>query len=158
MEKLELTQHFAKRLYDSMIAAGHSSARSSSGVDIQKLAEISGHSLQICRRYLRGQAIPEPAKLTEIASKLHVSPGWLLFGDDQGDSTASSKSFTIRKNLIHYIFTCAGKLYNTKCSDDEIADFLLDLTNDISKINATEEQSKQIIDLAMSSIKHFKIY
>src|SRR5580692_1281071 len=81
MEKVDLTKQFSYRLRDAMIAAGFNSQRSTSGVCIHKLAEITGYSVQICRKYLRGEAIPEPLKLAEIAAKLHVSPGWLLFGD-----------------------------------------------------------------------------
>ena len=156
MEKIDLTQQFAKRLHDSMIAAGYSSARSSSGVSVDKLAEISGHSLQICRKYLRGQAIPEPIKLMEIAAKLSVSAGWLLFGDGPEFITHTNKNLTISKELIHYIFTQAAELYNAERSADEIADFLLDLTRDISQIDTDEEQLKKIIDLTLSSIRYFR--
>ena len=153
MEKVDVSIQFALRLRDAMVAAGYHSERSPSGVNIQRLVEITGYSPQICRKYLRGRAIPEPAKLVELASKLQVSPGWLLFGehpkDGKGDKT------TISTNLLHYIFTHASELYNAERTGDEIADFLLDLTNDISQINATEEQSKKIIDLALSSARHF---
>ena len=155
MEKVDLTKQFAYRLRDTLIAEGHSSPRSTSGVNIHKLAEITGYSPQICRKYLRGQAIPEPAKLAEIAAKLHVSPGWLLFGDSHYDQNVSSDKLTISKNLIHYIFKRAKSLYNAECLEDEVPDFLLDLVVDISQINASEDQSIKIIELALSSIKHF---
>lgn len=153
MEKIDFTKQFAARLRETLIAAGHHSERSTSGVNIHKLAEITGYSPQICRKYLRGQALPEPAKLAEVAAKLNVSPGWLLFGDQPYDS--QNKKTTISTNLLHYIFIHAKELYNPERPSDEIADFLLDLTNDISQINANEEQSKKIIDLALSSAKHF---
>src|SRR3546814_19330151 len=85
MKKVDLTKQFAYRLRDAMIAAGFNSQRSTSGVCIHKLAEITGYSVQICRKYLRGEAIPEPVKLVEIAAKLQVSAGWLLFGDSHND-------------------------------------------------------------------------
>lgn len=155
MEKVDLIKQFAYRLRDAMIAAGFNSQRSTSGVCIHKLAEITGYSVQICRKYLRGEAIPEPVKLIEIASKLQVSPGWLLFGDNHSDSIIASDKITISKNLLHYIFTRAGNLYNVAHLEDEVPGFLLDLIDDLSQINASEEQSKKIIDLALSSIKHF---
>ena len=139
-----------------MIEAGFYSLRSVSGVNIDKLAEITGYSSQICRKYLRGQAIPEPVKLVEIAAKLHVSPGWLLFGDDQCDINASNQNITISKNLLHYIFTKAHCLYDANGSEDEVAEFLQELASDISQINTTEVQSKKIIDLALASAKHFR--
>lgn len=155
MEKVDLTKQFAYRLRDAMIAAGFNSQRSTSGVCIHKLSEITGYSLQICRKYLRGEAIPEPIKLVEIAAKLHVSPGWLLFGDSHNDENVTQNKISINKTLLHYIFTKAANLYNNSRQEQEVPDFLMELINDISLINATEEQSKKIIDLALASAKHF---
>jgi hypothetical protein len=157
MEKTELNQQFAKRLWEAMIAAGHHSERSSYGVNIESLVSISGNSPQICRKYLRGKAIPEPVTLNEIATKLKVSPGWLLFGDHQQEPKQQIKNITISRNLLHYIFSHAADLYNAEASGEEVPDFLLDLVNDMSQIHAEEEQSKKIIDLALSSAKHFHL-
>ncbi|WED42480.1 helix-turn-helix domain-containing protein [Legionella cardiaca] len=156
MEKVDLTKQFACRLRDAMLKAGFNSQRSTSGVSIHKLAEITGYSVQICRKYLRGEAIPEPVKLVEIAAMLHVSPGWLLFGDSHNDSNQGLHKITISKNLLHYVFTRAANLYNVSRLEEEVPDFLLDLISNVSQINADEEQSKQIIDLALASIKHFR--
>jgi transcriptional regulator with XRE-family HTH domain len=156
MEKIDLIKQFASRLRDALIAAGFSSQRSTSGVNIHQLAEMTGYSPQICRKYLRGQAIPEPAKLVEIAAKLKVSPGWLLFGDsptDQHDS--ANKTITLHRRLLHYIFDRADTLYTSYRPKREGSDFLMELAVDISQINASEEQSKKIIDLALSSASHF---
>ena len=71
-EKMTLSQLFATRLRDTLIASGFNSQRSSSGVDIDKLAEITGYSTQICRKYLRGQAMPDPTKIVDIALKLMI--------------------------------------------------------------------------------------
>lgn len=155
MEKVDLTKQFAYRLRDSLIAAGFNSQRSTSGVNINKLAEITGYSPQICRKYLRGQALPEPTKLVEIAAQLHVSPGWLLFGDISGDSNSSADKLTISNTLIRYIFERAYTLYNSGRTQNEVSDFLMDLAQDVSQINATDAQSKKIIDLALSSASHF---
>lgn len=155
MEKVDLSKQFACRLRDAMIKAGFNSQRSTSGVSIHKLAEITGYSVQICRKYLRGEAIPEPLKLMDIAAKLNVSAGWLLFGDSHDDLHYSEKKITISRNLLHYIFTKAAYLYNHSSLGEEAPDFLMDLINDVSQINADEEQSMKIIDLALSSIKHF---
>lgn len=155
MEKIDLTKQFACRLRDALIAAGFNSQRSTSGVNIHQLVEITGYSPQICRKYLRGQAIPEPAKLVEIAAKLHVSPGWLLFGDMSRDRNESTDTLTISKTLIRYIFERAYTLYNSGRTQHEIADFLMELARDVSQINATDAQSQKIIDLALSSASHF---
>ncbi|HHT0592571.1 TPA: helix-turn-helix domain-containing protein [Legionella anisa] len=155
MEKVNLAKQFADRLRDAMIAAGFNSQRSTSGVCIHTLSEITGYSVQICRKYLRGEAIPDPVKLREIAVKIHVSPGWLLFGDSCNDQETTQKKISINKNLLHYIFTRASCLYNSALMEQEIANFLMELINDVSLINADEEQSKKIVDLALSTVKHF---
>lgn len=155
MEKVDLTNQFAYRLRDAMINAGFNSQRSNSGVSIHKLAEITGYSLQICRKYLRGEAIPEPVKLVEIAEKLKVSAGWLLFGEASDHISQENPKIIINKNLLHYIFSKATYLYNQHHMEKEIPDFLIELINDVSLINASEEQSKKIIDLAIASVKHF---
>jgi hypothetical protein len=158
MEKTDLAKQFSARLHEAMITAGYKSQRSISGVDIHKLVEITGHSPQICRRYLRGEAIPEPVKLVELSSKLNVSPGWLLFGDHHDAAHKENKKITISKNLLHYIFAHARELYNAEQSSDECSDFLLDLARDVSQINTDEEQSKKIIDLALASVRHFRTF
>ena len=155
MEKVNLAKQFADRLRDAMIAARFNSQRSTSGVCIHKLAEITGYSLQICRKYLRGEAIPDPVKLVEIATKLHVSPGWLLFGDSHNDQGIAQEKISINKNLLHYIFSKASCLYNDMLPEQEIPNFLIELIHDVSLIHADEEQSKKIVDLALTSLKHF---
>ncbi len=155
MEKIDLTKQFAYRLRDAMINAGYNSHRSTSGVSIHKLAEITGHSVQICRKYLRGETIPEPLKLIDIATHLNVSPGWLLFGDAYNDEPKDADKIIISKNLLSYIFTKATSLYNAPHKEQEVPSFLMELIHDVSLINANEEQSKKIIDLAISSVKHF---
>jgi transcriptional regulator with XRE-family HTH domain len=155
MEKVNLTKQFSYRLRDAMITAGFNSQRSTSGVSIHKLAEITGYSVQICRKYLRGEAIPEATKLIDIAAKLNVSPGWLLFGDAHNELNVSQDQLIISKKLLHYMFTRAACLYNGDLMEKEVPDFLMELIKDISLINANEEQSKKIIDLAISSVKHF---
>lgn len=153
MEKLNLNKQFAFRLREAMLASGFHSKRSVSGVSVHKLVEMTGYSLQICRKYLRGEAIPEPVKLVELAEKLNVSAGWLLFGDARV-SSASSK-LLISRNLLHYILMKARCLYNDAVLEQEVPNFLMELIDDVSFINATEEQSKKIIDLAFSSAQHF---
>ena len=156
MGKIDLIKQFASRLRDAMIAQGYHSTRSTSGVDIHKLVEMTGNSPQICRKYLSGHVIPEPSKLAELAAKLNVSPGWLLFGDSHSNGDVVENKITISKDLLHYIFAHANQLYTAQPSDNEIPDFLLDLTSDVCQIDTSDEQSRKIIDLALSSAKHFK--
>lgn len=158
MEKIDLVEQFASRLKSSLIDANYRSSRSPSGVDINKFAQMAGYSTQICRKYLRGKAIPEPNKLAEIAEKLNVSPGWLLFGDSHAKSTNEENKITINKDLLHYIFTHANLLYTNEHAKKEVLpSFLLELTNNVSQIQADNEQSKKIIDLALFSVQHFNL-
>jgi len=157
MEKIDFTKQFAARLRDAMVAAGHHSDKSISGVNIQTLANITGHSPQICRKYLRGLAIPEPLKLIEISKKLKVSPGWLLFGASNNDNARSHSQLSIDKNILLYILRQSNFLYDTSPQREEVSEFLLDLIDDISKIDTNEEQLKKIVDLALSSATHFRI-
>lgn len=156
MEKGKLIQQFADRLRISLIDAGYGSKRSLYGVNINRFAAMTGYSPQICRRYLRGEAIPEPNKLAEIANELKVSPGWLLFGDCHSSHADEENKITISKDLLHYIFTHVNNLYTKENTEKDIlSKFLLDLTNNVSQINADNEQSKKLIDLAMFSVKNF---
>lgn len=154
MKKNEFNQRFSNRLREAMMGAGYLSLRAASGVNIQKLVEITQHSSQICRKYLSGAAIPEPIKLVMIARALDVSPGWLLFGEN--DTHSHNNQIVISKNLLQYLFSHIGDLYHNAHIQDDIADFLLGLVVDISQIDAPEKQLEKIIDIALSSAKHFK--
>lgn len=154
MDKENFALQFAQRLKEALIQAGFSSARSTSGVDIHQLTRITGHSPQICRKYLSGQALPEPAKLVDIAVALNVAPGWLLFGDE--GPREITPPFTIKKTLIHYVFEKAHALFNGQRTKQDVSSFLIGLAEEVSLMQATDEQSKQIIDLTLESVTHFK--
>jgi hypothetical protein len=156
MNKNNITASFAERLRTSLINAGYHSSRSSTGVHILKFANAINYSPQICRKYLRGQAIPEPQKLYEIAAHLNVSPGWLLFGDCHAQEELQSNKITISKNLLHHLFKHISELCSPIPSPQYLPNFWLELTQDIQELNTDEEQSKKIIDLALSSYKHLK--
>lgn len=155
MEKTNFTQQFAQRLRDAMIAAGYDSSRSASGVCIHTLSEMTGYSIQICRKYLRGEALPEPNKLAEIAKKLNVSAGWLMFGEEHIQTNTSEGLITISPSLLLYLFCQIQSLNALFLQDAKTAPFFVTLAQDITLINVSEEQSKKIIDLAISSMKHF---
>ena len=156
MNKKQLIEQFSKRLHDAMLAAGHRATRSSSGVDVHALVEITGYSSQICRKYLRGEAIPEPHKLLDIARALHTSAGWLLFGETQASSMPPENYVLLNKNLLHYVLTQAAPIYQAEPDNPEVPEFLTALADNISQISANETQSKHIIDLALSSASRFQ--
>ncbi len=128
LEKIHLGKQFALRLKDALIAAGFDSQRSPYGVYIQKLATIADCSLQICRKYLKGEVLPEPRKLIIIAQKLNVSPGWLLFGELSNTTGIDSTQITIKKNLLHSIFSNVKPLCDSGKNMNEVADFFIDLS------------------------------
>lgn len=156
MQNLTIAQQFAMRLKEAMLRAGFNSHRSPTGVSMPKLVEITGYSPQICRRYLKGEAIPEPGKLQVIALKLKVSPGWLLFGSAHDEITLTDDDIIIKRNLLHYVFKKAILLYSNSSLGEDVPNFLMELIDDVRNIEASEAQSKKIIDLVVDSIKHFK--
>jgi hypothetical protein len=72
---------FGARLKFAMINNGFNSNRSPYGVDVARLARITQHSPQICRKYLKNTALPSKETVLRMSEALNVSPGWLLFGD-----------------------------------------------------------------------------
>ena len=73
---------FGARLKLAMIQKGFSSNRSPYGVDVTRFSEITQHSPQICRKYLKNTALPNKETIMRLSEALDVSPGWLLFGED----------------------------------------------------------------------------
>ena len=153
MNKNYITTSFAERLCSSLINAGYQSTRTNSGVNIAKFAMQIQYSPQICRKYLRGEAIPEPHKICEIAEILNVSPGWLMFGDCHGQQELESNKITISKKLLHHLFSHISELCSPIPSPHYLPNLWLELTEDIQALNANEEQSKKIIDMALASLK-----
>ena len=154
MSKNQLTAAFAERLRVSLINAGYASNRSSSGVDIHRFAELVAHSPQICRKYLKGECIPEPQKLHEIATNLNIAPGWLMFGDSHAKIDHQENKITITRNLLHHLFMHISDLCKPITKSDYLPQFWLEITEDLQNFNTTEEQSKKMIELAFSPLKH----
>jgi transcriptional regulator with XRE-family HTH domain len=154
MIKNNITASFAERLRSALMNAGFHSQRSTSGVNILKFAEAIRHTPQICRKYLRGETIPEPQKLTEIAQILNVSPGWLLFGDSHSRQDHENNKITISKNILHHLFSHISQLCSQNNSSEVLPNFWLELTEDLQEFENNEETSKKMIDIALSSFKY----
>jgi hypothetical protein len=149
MGNQEFYEKFAKRLKDAMLRAGFESNRSPYGVCVQTLADATGHSLQICRRYLRGEAIPEPDKLTRIASKIGVTPGWLLFGEEH---STLHKNLVISPQNLKEILLQSFKL-NHKLSPEILTEVILQLAQDVAIIEGSDDEIKKIIDMSFKAVK-----
>ena len=147
---------FSKRLIDAMKACGHAASRSPNGICIRTLSEFAGASEQICRRYIRGDALPDYEKVVNIATALNTSPGWLLFGEhNQARATHLPKA--ISDDLLHYILSKSHQLYQDETVETEdYADFVLELIRDVREIDTSKENLEKIIDLAVSSISSYK--
>jgi transcriptional regulator with XRE-family HTH domain len=154
---IRLKKEFSDRLILSMKNAGHIDSRSPSGISVRTLAQVMGVSEQICRRYLRGDALPDYEKITDIALFLSVSPGWLLFGENNNLFKNEQTGIHIDAELLHYILERSHKLYmQSSRNSEDFSDFVLDLIKDVCTIDATNETLKKIIDLAVSSICSFE--
>ena len=139
-----------------MKSNGHMASRSPSGICMTTLAAIADASEQICRRYIRGDALPDHDRVVRIAGSLTVSPGWLLFGDQNLLETAHAPK-PIDDDLLHYILTKSFELYREEIGNtDDYADFVLGLIHYVREIDTSKENLYKIIELAVGSISSFK--
>jgi len=147
-------QSFANRLIDLMKAQGFTASRSPNGICIKTLAGFVGASEQICRRYIRGDALPDYEKVKQLAAHLKTNPGWLLFGEE--GYPAPSKN-VIDEALLHYILKQSHHLYrNSQGGNDDYAEFVLGLVRDVREIDTSKENLLKIIDLAIGSISSYE--
>ena len=144
---------FSQRLVSAMKLRGYNSSRSPHGICMKTLADFAEVSEQICRRYMRGEALPGYEKIIRIAEKLDVSPAWLLFGE----TSEYEHPISLDDDILHYILTHTHTLYPNKTSTThEYADFVIGLVKEIRHIDTSKENLLKIIDLAVGSISSFK--
>jgi hypothetical protein len=149
-------KEFSDRLIIAMKTSGYVASRSPSGICMRTLSKLASASEQICRRYIRGDALPDYEKIVSIATQLNVSPGWLLFGEKDQLKIAHQPN-AIDDELLHYILTKSYNLYREETGNtDDYADFVLELIHDVREINTSKENLQKIIELAVSSIASFK--
>ncbi len=148
---------FAERLITAIKRREQDSNSVSVKFSVKTLAESMDVSEQICRRYLRGDARPDYDKVLKLAHLLHVSPGWLLFGEENDTFTTKKNMLQIDTSLLRYILEKSHALYILDPDNaDDYPDFVLALVNDIYTINTDTETLKKIIDLAVGSISSFE--
>jgi hypothetical protein len=147
---------FSNRLIDAMKANGHIASRSPNGICIRTLAEFSGASEQICRRYIRGDALPDYEKVIKIAEHLNTRAGWLLFGEEQ-TTNAAPQPKSIPDDLLHSIVDKSHRVYRDETGDtSDCADFVLELVRDVREIDTSKEILEKIINMAVNSISSYK--
>jgi transcriptional regulator with XRE-family HTH domain len=76
--RAEINRAFGLRLAGLMRDRGWISTQNRSGVDVARLAQITGSSYEMARRYVEGRAIPRADKLTRVAEWLGVRQSDLL--------------------------------------------------------------------------------
>lgn len=148
---------FSSRLIDAMKNAGYGTTRSPNGICIKTLADITNASEQICRRYIRGEALPDYAKILKISSQLRVSPGWLLFGEDNDDGSAlkTKSSIFIERELLEHIILKSLELLIIMKDKQELAPFIMDIIDDVTQIDANKEDLLKIIEISVNSAIRF---
>lgn len=153
MDRKKFVQDFADRLTQLMRNEGHETGRAGIGIDISKLARVTGCSYQMTRKYVLGRALPELSTVIKIAAWLNISPSWLLFGDDDTQLSRNKTAATIEINadLLKYILNKCTILFSLKSNKDNIVNFIVDAIYDASHINADQKTIHKVIDMMINS-------
>ena len=140
---------FGTRLKLVMIQKGFSSNRSPYGVDVTRLSEITQHSPQICRKYLKNTALPNKETIMRLSEALDVSPGWLLFGED----TSRHKDLvSLSPALLRSVIEEGLAVQAHFKSNHDFADFLMHIVEKIQRFDLPEVDIRQIIHCMTSAI------
>lgn len=151
-------KEFSARLINAMKSEGYIASRSPSGICMKTLAKFAGASEQICRRYIRGDALPDHDKIVKIAHCLNISPGSLLFGESNSMNKAeSSGRFMLDDDALYYVLKESHALFHEGSNEGEdYADFVMGLIQDTRAIDTSKDKVKKIINLALTSISSYK--
>ena len=140
---------FGARLKLAMINNGFNSHRSPYGVDISRLARITQHSPQICRKYLKNTALPSKETVLRMSEALNVSPGWLLFGEG---SYQHKNLVSLSPALLRCFIEEGLAVHNHFKSNHDFADFLMYIVETIQKFDLPDLKIRQIIRCMTSAI------
>lgn len=153
MDRSKFVQHFSRRLIQLMTEEGFDSTRAKNGVDISKLAKISGCSYQMARKYTLGEALPELHVIAKIAIWLRTSPSWLLFGENETQISrhTSGAIIEIEPDLLKYILNKSHVLFKLSNNSDDIVNFIVDTIYDATHLNSDNKTIHKIIDMMISS-------
>jgi transcriptional regulator with XRE-family HTH domain len=144
---------FPERLIQAMKQAGYASSRNPSGVSVSKLAQITHHSQQMCRRYLNGDAIPGHKTIILLAEALNINPGYLLFGSSKEPACSASDSLTINTEVLHYFFSKLDALGSSLYSRiDKPSDFLCSTLKQIATLELDADTLIKVLDMAFRGL------
>jgi transcriptional regulator with XRE-family HTH domain len=141
---------FGARLRFAMIQKGFGSNRSPYGVDVTRLADITQHSPQICRKYLKDTALPSKETIIRLSEAFNVSPGWLLFGED---SYQHKNLVSLSPILLRCVIEEGLAVQNHFKSNHDFADFLMHIVEKVKKFDLPDLEIRQIIRCMTSSIE-----
>ena len=140
---------FGARLRLAMINNGFNSNRSPYGVDVARLSDITQHSPQICRKYLKNTALPSKETVLRLSEALNVSPGWLLFGEG---SSQHKNLGSLSPALLRCVIEEGLAVQNHFKSNHDFADFLVHIVETIQKFDLPDLEIRQIICCMTSAI------
>ena len=157
MEREHFVREFARRLTSLMQQANLGSSKSKAGVKISGLAEISGCSNQMARRYVLGEALPDIDVTYRIAKWLNVSPGWLLVGEegDIPNNLGQKNLIHIEHDLLEYILKKSVVLFDITKNTPELISYMMDIIDDATHIEADPKEILKIIDMSINSVMRF---
>ena len=140
---------FGARLKLAMINKGFNSGRSPYGVDVTRLSDITKHSPQICRKYLKNTALPSKDTIMRLSEALDVSPGWLLFGKE----TSRHKDLvSLSPALLRSVIEEGLAVQAHFKSNHDFSDFLMHIVEKIQRFDLPEVDIRQIIHCMTSAI------
>ena len=143
---------FGTRLKFALIQAGLTSNRSPYGVNVARLAEITKHSPQICRKYLSNTALPSVDTIISLSKKLEVSAGWLLFGDEPKQNKGV---VSLSPALLRYVIEEGLAVQVCFKSNNDFSGFLIHIMEKIEGFDLPENQIKKIIQCMITSARCF---
>lgn len=157
MNRQLLLKNFSRRLVSLLQESGRSSTRARIGVKVSELARVSGCSHQMARRYALGDALPEIDVLFKIAKWLKVSPGWLLFGQENQEQSISQETdlIHIEPELLHYILLKSAPLFLIIPDSEKLVSFILDIIRDVTLLEVDKKARLKVIDLSLSMATKF---
>ena len=101
---------------------------------------LQGISATAIDKYLNGKLTPGPDKIKLIADFFHVSPGWLLFGEQE--VTFQEKNLTVPTNEMWDVLKAS--VYNQNAQNDHISR-LLDMLGEKLKNDKKESSTRAAV-------------
>lgn len=146
---------FGTRLKFAMIRTGFASNRSPYGVNVTRLAEITRHSPQICRKYLNNTALPSIATIIDLSEALDVNPGWLLFGEEL---RRNKDLVSLSPALLRFVIEEGLVVQPHFKSNHDFTDFMMHVVESVVKFDFPEAQMRKIVRCMITSTNYLKQY